>query len=848
MTTTQRSGDDGLTGALADALSGLGVTAQGLSQTEANRRLRRYGPNLLEERTRYAALRTFISRFKNPLVLILIAAGAVSAMVHQQASFVMICVMVLASVTLDFVQEYRANRAAQRLRESIANTAQVLRDGACIELPVRQLVPGDVVRLAAGDRVPADGRLLEGRDFFVNQSLLTGEPYPVEKFPDQEPLSLDPDTNRAAVFMGASVISGSATVLVCRTGKASFLGGIASSLQQKAPPTAFERGTRQFGLLIMRLTLLLVLFVLFTNTFFGRPWLDMFLFAVALAVGLTPELLPMIVSVTLARGAVRMARQKVIVKRLAAIQDLGSMDTLCTDKTGTLTEARITLQRHVDPDGRDSDQVLELAYLNSFFETGLRSPLDEALLEHTEVSTGQWRKIDEVPFDFDRRRVSVLLDDGERRRIVVKGAPEDILGLSSHCPGRQDEPEKVLDANTRTRLDRLYAELSEEGFRSLGVAYRDVDRSQTHARVTDESELIFAGFAAFLDPARPEAGDALASLAARGVTVKIVTGDDERVTQHLCRQLGIVVTGALTGQDIARLDDHGLGAAVERANLFCRVNPGQKCRIIRALKQRGKVVGYLGDGINDAPALHEADVSLSVDTAVDVAKEAADMILLEHDLRVLYQGVLEGRRTFGNIMKYIMMGTSSNFGNMFSMAGASLWLPFLPMMPTQILLNNFIYDVSEVPIPLDHVDEDYLDRPRRWDMRYIRNFMLTLGPVSSLFDFLTFSLMLTVFQADPSLFQTGWFMESLATQVLVIFIIRTRHNPLRSRPNVWLWVTSLGAVALATLIPFTPLGHAFGFTRPPITFVLALLAIVCVYLLVVEAIKRWFFRHFEAQG
>jgi Mg2+-importing ATPase len=439
--------------------------------------------------------------------------------------------------------------------------------------------------------------------------------------------------------------------------------------------------------------------------------------------------------------------------------------------------------------------------------------------------------------------VSVLLDDGERRRIVVKGAPEDILGLSSHCPGRQDEPEKVLDANTRTRLDRLYAELSEEGFRSLGVAYRDVDRSQTHARVTDESELIFAGFAAFLDPARPEAGDALASLAARGVTVKIVTGDDERVTQHLCRQLGIVVTGALTGQDIARLDDHGLGAAVERANLFCRVNPGQKCRIIRALKQRGKVVGYLGDGINDAPALHEADVSLSVDTAVDVAKEAADMILLEHDLRVLYQGVLEGRRTFGNIMKYIMMGSSSNFGNMFSMAGASVFLPFLPMLPTQILLNNILYDLSEIAIPLDAVDDAELKRPHVLDIQLIKSFMWVIGPVSSLFDFLTFGLLLWLFEANEALFQTGWFIESMCTQVLVIFIIRTRGNPLKSRPHPLLAVTSLLAVLLAILLPFTALGTYFGFVPLPPSYFGVLALLVISYLVVVQVIKQQFYAH-----
>jgi Mg2+-importing ATPase len=596
----------------------------------------------------------------------------------------------------------------------------------------------------------------------------------------------------------------------------------------------------------MRMTVLLVLFVLLVNAFFHRPWLESFLFAVALAVGLTPELLPMVVSVTLSRGALRMAANKVIVKRLAAIHNLGSMDVFCTDKTGTLTEARIHLERHLNPLGGESERVLELAFLNSHFETGLKSPLDDAILEHTEIDVSAWRKIDEVQFDFERRRISVLLDNGTSRMLVVKGAPEDILRLSVSYQADEQADPLPLDDEARKNVNAQFQALGNEGFRALGIAWRLVGKDYEHAVVSDESELVFAGFAAFLDPPKQSAKAALAGLAADRVAVKIITGDNELVTQHLFAQLGLTVSGVLTGAEIQKLDDLALAARVEQVNLFCRVAPAQKNRIILALKRRGHVVGYLGDGINDAPSLHSADVSISVDSAVDVAKAAADMILLEQDLGVLHAGVLEGRRTFGNIMKYIMMGTSSNFGNMFSMAGAALFLPFLPMLPVQILLNNLLYDVSELPIPLDRVDDDYLSHPRHWDMNFIRNFMLVMGPVSSIFDFLTFYLLLRVFHAGEALFHTGWFIESMATQVLVIFIIRTRKNPLRSRPNPVLIACSLTVVAVATLLPFTPAGVYLGFVAPPPFFFLVLTATVVVYLLAVEGIKQWFFRRFAS--
>jgi len=815
----------------------------GLSAAEAEARLARYGPNLFRGRQDKSLLRQYIARFKNPLVIILLVASAVSAFTGEVTNFLIIGCIVLLSVTLDFVQEYRANAAAEKLRESVAIRSIVFRDGKPLEVAVSQVVPGDVVLLAAGDLIPADGRVLEAHDLFVKQALLTGESYPVEKRPGTLPdtaTDLQEATN--AVFMGTTVISGSATMLAVGTGSATAIGEIADSISRQALPSSFELGTRRFGMLIMRLTVLMVMFVLLVNILFHKPWLESFLFAVALAVGLTPELLPMVVSVTLSRGALRMAKQHMIVKRLAAIQDLGSMDVLCTDKTGTLTEAKIRMERHVDADGRPSERVLELAYLNSFFETGLKSPLDEAILEHRHIEVGAWKKIDEIPFDFERRCISVLLDNGARRWLVVKGAADEIVGLCTHCEAEGAGVQRHLDEAALAAVHARHHALEEEGFRVLGIAWRQVPLDHPHAIVGDETELVLAGFAAFLDPPKESAASALEALRAAGVAIKIVTGDSDLVTRHVCAQLKIPVTGLLTGKEIAQMDEHALRARVETTNLFCRVNPSQKNRIILALKARGHVVGYLGDGINDAPSLHSADVGLSVDSAVDVAKEAADMILLKPDLHVLHAGVLEGRRTFGNIMKYIMMGTSSNFGNMFSMAGASLFLPFLPMLPTQILLNNILYDVSEIPIPLDEVDAGEILKPRVLDLNFIRNFMLVIGPVSSLFDFLIFYIMLAVLQADEKLFQTGWFVESLCTQVLVIFIIRTRGNPLKSRAHALLTATSLAVVALAVLLPFTPLGSHFGFVPPPAKFYFILGAMVLGYLVVVELAKQGFYR------
>jgi Mg2+-importing ATPase len=824
-------------------LEDLDASAAGLTQAEAARRFRRYGLNTFRATSTQSPIAKFLRRFGNPLVLILIAASVVSALTGEVASFVIIITMVLMSVVLDFVQEYRAGKAAQKLSQSVQIRTRILRDGVTREVPMSRVVPGDVALLSAGSLIPGDGRLLEARDLFVNQALLTGESFPVEKH-DGELADCSARLEGAAnaLLMGTSVVSGSARLLVCRTGATTAIGEIAHTLALDRPPGAFETGMHRFGMLIMRITVLMVLFVLMINTLTHKPLLDSFLFAIALAVGLTPELLPMIVSVTLARGALRMAEKHVIVKRLAAIQNLGSMDVLCTDKTGTLTEATISLERHVDIDGADSAHVLELAYLNSVFETGLKSPLDEAILANARLDASRWTKVDEVPFDFERRRVSVLLDDGATRVLIVKGAPEDVLALSTGYAANGDGPACAWDEATRAKAQQQLDSLATQGMRSLAIAFKPVARDCDHAAVSDEAQLVFAGFAAFLDPPKKSAAKALAALVAGGIAVKILTGDSAAVTRHVCEKLAVPVTGVLTGDEIAELTEQALQARVEAVNLFCRVNPAQKNRIILALKARGHVVGYLGDGINDAPALHSADVGLSVNTAVDVAKDAADMILLKRDLNVLYAGVLDGRRTFANVRKYIMMGTSSNFGNMFSMAAASVFLPFLPMLPAQILMNNVLYDFSEVAIPLDYVDPEEIKGPQAWDVKFIRDFMWIMGPVSSLFDFLTFYILLVVLQANEKLFHTGWFVESLVTQVLVIFVIRTRRNPLGSRPHVALVASSLSVVVVALVLPYTALGRYFGFEAPPAEFMAILAALVVAYVLIVEAAKRVFYR------
>ena len=814
----------------------------GLTSLEAAARLRQVGPNSVADERRFVVVREVARYVANPLVLVLLLACLVSAVFEQVVSSIVIAVMLLLSVGLNFFQGYRSQHAARRLRERVAHVATVRRDGALREVAATELVPGDVVHLAAGDLVAADARLLKAKDLFLNEAALTGESLPSEKHaaPQAAPATETPG-GHGVIFAGTSVVSGIGIALVTHTGGATQFGHIAAHLSQRAPETEFERGMRHFGVLILELVVVLVLFVFFVNALFRRDPLESFLFAVALAVGLTPELLPMIVSVTLASGAVRMAKQKVIVKRLAAIENFGSMDILCSDKTGTLTLGQITVERHVNLRGEDDEAVIRLAALNSGFQTGLRSPMDEAILRHAHPDVARHRCVDEIPFDFLRRRVSVVVEDGGQRLLITKGAPEGLLELCTQVA--LDGAARPLDAPARADAKALFGALSATGYRVLAVASRAV-AAQPAYTIADEAGLTLAGFAAFLDPPRDGVVETLAALRRDGVEVKILTGDNPLVTERICAQVHLTVGRIVLGAEIDAMTDPALAAVAERSTVFARLSPAQKTRVIQALRARGHVVGFLGDGINDAPALHAADVGISVDTAVDVAREAADIILLDHSLAVLHDGIVEGRRSFGNIMKYVLMGTSSNFGNMVSMAIASLVLPFLPMLPLQIIVNNFLYDLSQVAIPSDHVDGMYLVKPRRWNVAFIRRYMLLVGPISSLYDFLTFAVMLGVFHAGEALFHTGWFVESLATQTLVIFVIRTTARPWASVPSRALVVSVLVCVGIGVLLPFTPLGAWLGFTPLPPLFFAFLVGVVITYLGLVELVKQWFYRRY----
>jgi Mg2+-importing ATPase len=830
----------------AEALSA-GLT--GLSVSEAAARLARYGPNDAAQRRHPPLWLQFLARFKNPLVLILLVASAASAATGEITSFVVITAVILLSVTLDFVQEVRAESAVEALRRSVALTARTCRGGNWIELSADQLVPGDLVELKAGDLIPADGLLIKARDLFITQAILTGEPYPVEKHaaPLKAPAAGPAEADNAG-FLGTSVVSGVGQLLICRTGRATILGGVAKTLGERAPVTAFETGIRHFGLLIMRLTALLVLFVLLVNGLMGRPLLESFLFAIALAVGLTPELLPMVTTVTLAHGALRLAKRRVIVKHLPALHNLGAMDLLCTDKTGTLTEAQVKVDRAIDAEGQPSDRVLELARLNSQFCTGVRSPLDSAILASPDPSGAViCTKLDEVPFDFERRRVSILIEREGRAQLLVKGAPENLLRLSNRVEGK-DGAARPLDAALRAQLTQAFEKLSQEGLRALAVAYKPMPAGPRAMAIADESDLIFVGFVAFIDPPKQEAAVVIRELADSQVGIKILTGDNEHVTQHLCQSLGLDVRGTLTGDELAKLTDEALFSRVADTDLFCRLTPQQKTRVVLALRRAGHVVGFLGDGINDAPALHAADIGISVDSAADVAKEAADLILLDHDLELVRAAVEEGRRSFENILKYILMGTSSNFGNMFSMAGATLFLPFLPMLPVQVLVNNLLYDLSELGIPFDSVDRAALARPQRWDMGFVQRFMWTLGPVSSVFDFLTFFTLLYLFKAGEAEFQTGWFVESMLTQTMVVLLIRTRGNPFANLPDRVLAATVFVAAGLAVLLPYTGLGRWIGMVPLPLPLLAAIAGLAAGYFLLVEIAKRILWRHAGAPG
>jgi Mg2+-importing ATPase len=825
-----------------ELLPRLETSLAGLSSQEVERRLEVYGRNELARKKKRAAVVEFLLHFRSPLIIILLFAGAVSGILGELPNMSIIFSIVFLSVILDFYQESKAGKAAEMLEEKVTTTATVLRDKVKSEVKLSEIVPGDIVYLSAGDITPADARVITAKDLFINQSALTGESFPVEKTVAPvkvKDASITEWSNY--LFMGTSVVSGTATAVVVKTGGSTEYGKIAKRLVEKRPETEFERGIRGFGFLIMQVTFLLVLFVFFVNAFYKRDVLESLLFAVALAVGLTPELLPMIITVNLSKGAIAMSKKGVIVKRLSSIENFGSMNVLCTDKTGTLTENQIQLVLHVDMEGNDDEKVLLYSFLNSYYQTGLKSPLDVAILKHKEINITAFQKIDEVPFDFVRRRVSVVTEYKRQRVLIAKGAPEEIIKVCSYCEVGGVITD--LTEESRKRIEQKYYDLSSEGFRVLGVSYKKLRKEKAVYSVNDECDLVFLGFVAFLDPPKETAKESLQLLGKAGIELKILTGDNELVTRKACEQLGFEVKGVVSGSEIFEMHDDALARVVEEANVFTRVTPAQKDRIINLLKNDGHVVGFLGDGINDAPSLKTSDVGVSVDNAVDVAKESADIILLRKDLTVLGEGVLEGRKTFGNTMKYVMMGVSSNFGNMFSVAGASLFLPFLPMLPIQILLNNLLYDFSQSTIPTDNVDDEYVEKPKRWDISFIRKFMISLGPVSSLFDFLTFFIMLLVFNANAPLFQTAWFLESLCTQTLVIFVIRTRRTPFyKSKPSKLLLLSSFAIVGFALIMPFTLIGNLFDFVMPPAAFFGVLAILLVAYLALAEVVKNWFYK------
>jgi Mg2+-importing ATPase len=822
----------------------LNSSLEGLNADEAAKRLTTYGPNLLETRKKATPLKLFLAQFNSPIVLILLFATVLSAVLQDWLDAIIILGIILVSAILSFVQEFNANNAAEKLRSQVTVQVNVEREGKIQTVPAAEVVPGDIVLLSAGSLIPADGLVLEATDFFVNQAVLTGETYPVEKKPGMVPekSSLAERTNM--VFMGTSASSGSARALIVQTGTASVFGQIAERLELRPPETEFERGIRKFGYLLSEVTLILVIAVFAVNVFFKKPVLDSFLFSIALAVGLTPQLLPAIININLSKGSQAMAKRGVIVRRLASIENFGSMDVLCTDKTGTLTLGVVKLDGALDVDGQPSDSVFREAFLNSHFQTGMVNALDDAVMGYAQPDISNVTKIDEVPYDFVRKRLSVVVKEGNVNRVVTKGALNKILESCTLV----DSPNGPvpLDNERRSKIDALFTDWSGQGFRVLGVAHREAEEKDCFGREC-EANMTFIGFLLFFDPPKPEVKEVIQQLEDIGVSLKIITGDNKLAAMHTAQAVGLQVTGVVTGAELNDLRDEALLHKAENANLFVEVDPNQKERILLAVAKMGHVVGYMGDGINDAPSLHAADVGISVDTAVDVAKEAADFVLLKNDLGVLREGIIQGRMTFANTLKYVFMATSANFGNMFSVAGASLFLPFLPMLPKQVLLINLFTDLPEMTIAGDNVDPVMINQPRRWDINFIRRFMVTFGLLSSVFDYLTFGVLYLLLGANLNtaqgqmLFHAGWFVESVLSATLVVFAVRTRLPFTSSRPSrAMMAVTAL--VMLATLlIPFTPLARLMEFVTLPPLFLLAVIAIVLVYFASAEFTKRRFY-------
>jgi P-type Mg2+ transporter len=814
-------------------------SVSGLSEQDAQETLKRVGPNLIHSREKITPLGLFLNQFKSPIVLILIFATVISAFLQDWADAVIILLIVMGSALLSFFQEYNANNAAEKLKEQVSFETDVLRDGKPVSIPTEEIVPGDVVLLSAGSLIPADGLVIEAKDFFVNQAVLTGETFPVEKIPGvvAENAGLPERTN--VVFMGTNVRNGRGKAMIVATGPNTAFGQIADKLTLRPPETEFERGVKRLGYLLTEVMFFLVFGIFFFNVALHKPVLDSLLFSIALAVGLTPQLLPAIININLSKGSQNMAKHGVIVRRLESIENFGSMDILCTDKTGTLTEGVVHLDGALDVNGEPSDQVGLYAYLNAKMQTGLSNPLDEAIVNKGATGAEAFEKIDEVPYDFIRKRLSVVAQDNILRYMITKGALENVLEACSRV--QVGGVEKALDDGMQAKIQERFEAWSAQGYRVLGVAVKTVSGQAHPYSKKDETEMAFAGFLLFFDPPKEGAQEAIQSLAKLGVKLKIVTGDNKLVARHTGQAVGLGDAKVLTGAELDALRDEALWHAVEETTIFAEVDPNEKERIILALKKRGHVVGYMGDGINDAPSLHSADVGISVANAVDVAKEAADLVLLKQDLDVLHEGIVQGRITFANTLKYVFMATSANFGNMFSMAGASLFLPFLPMLPKQILLINFLTDLPEMTIASDRVDDAFVERPHRMDIRFIRRFMLIFGPLSSLFDFATFGVLLWLMKANEQSFQTGWFIESIISAGVVVFAVRTRLPFMRSKPSRTMLTMTAIVILITLYLPYSPLAGLLGFVPLSLPFLLVIFGIVVLYFISAELTKRWFY-------
>lgn len=794
----------------------------GLTTKDAEERQIKYGLNTFVERHHQSAATDFFKEFKSPLVVMLLCASVISFFSGSYVSSVLIVSIIIISSIINFVVSYKSQKSAEKLVSQIQSNTTVIRDGKEKYIAVEYIVPGDIVKLEAGNIIPADGKILEASDFFVNESSLTGESFPVEKQNDSE------------VFLGSGVVTGSSVIEVVNTGAQTKFYNIVALLSKKEQPNEFERGIKKFSILITRVVIVMTVFVFLVNAVLKNDIIESLVFSLALAVGLTPELLPMIIALNVSKASIKMSKMGVIVKKLSAIESFGSMDILCTDKTGTLTEDRVALVRCVDLDNVESDEVFKMAYMTSHFHTGMKSPLDEAVIQYRELHDERYAKFDEIPFDFERRRNSIVVQYESKHILISKGAPEQMLEVST------------LNESQKIHAMGLFTELATSGYRVLAVATKEILEKKERYTRDDENDLEFKGFIAFIDPPKQDVKEVLDELVRRGISIKIITGDHGIIAEKVATEVGFQSIKMLESAEIDSFNDAELAFKAEEANIFARVMPVQKNRIIEALKSRGHVVGYMGDGINDAPSLRTADVGISVNNAVDVAKEAADIILVNKSLKQLINGVVEGRRTFANTVKYITMAISSNFGNMFSMTGASIFLPFLPMLPAQLLLNNLLYEGSQFALTFDNVDEEVLNKPKPWDLGFIKKFMLVFGGISSVFDFVTFFVLYKLFALSGGSFQTGWFIESFATQTLVIFIIRTRKSIFKGKlAHPLVTITSVGAVVLAWYLALTSAGNIFGFTTIPGTYVFAIVAIVLVYLIAVEIAKKYFYQHYR---